>query len=111
MAEKNTDHDWAPQGGEAVATETEKKVKRPQLYRVLLHNDNYTTMEFVVHVLTSIFRHAEPEAVRIMLHVHQQGVGVAGVFTYEIAETKAAKVMQEARQNEFPLRCTVEPAE
>lgn len=111
MAEKDTGHGWESEGGEAVATETEKQVKRPQLYRVLLHNDNYTTMEFVVLVLTSIFHHSDAEAVRIMLHVHQQGVGVAGVFTYEIAETKAAKVMQEARRNEFPLRCTVEPAE
>jgi ATP-dependent Clp protease adaptor protein ClpS len=96
-----------PEGG--VALETDRKVEKPPLYKVLLHNDDYTTMEFVVTVLMTIFHHAEPEAVRIMLHVHQKGVGVAGVYTYEVAETKADKVMRMAREHEFPLRASVEP--
>ena len=94
---------------EAVITETERKVEKPPLYKVLLHNDDYTTMDFVVYILRAIFRHSEAEAFRIMLSVHQRGVGVAGVYTYEVAETKAAKTMRLARKNEFPLLCTVEP--
>lgn len=96
-------------GDEAVATEHDQKVQRPRLFKVLLHNDDYTTMEFVVMVLMTVFHHPEPEAVRIMMHVHQKGVGVAGTYSYEIAETKAAKVTRLARENEFPLRCSVEP--
>jgi ATP-dependent Clp protease adaptor protein ClpS len=91
-----------------VLTETEKKLKKPPLYKVLLHNDDYTTMEFVVYILRAIFRLGESDATRIMLSVHQRGVGVAGVYTYEVAETKAAKAMRLARANEFPLLCTVE---
>jgi len=94
-----------------VATETEKKVKRPHLYKVLLHNDDYTTMEFVVEVLKSVFHLSESDAMAIMLHVHQRGVGVAGVFSYEIAESRANKVMRMAREHEYPLRCSVEPEE
>jgi ATP-dependent Clp protease adaptor protein ClpS len=100
-----------PQGDSAVATETQKKVKRPRLYKVLLHNDDYTTMEFVVFVLTTIFNHDEEKAVQIMLHVHRSGVGVAGVFAYEIAETKVQKTTELAREHEFPLRCSMEPEE
>lgn len=99
-----------PEGEGAVATEVERKVKRPQLYKVLLHNDDYTTMEFVVMVLMTVFHHGEPEAVRIMLQVHQRGIGVAGVYSYEIAETKVAKVARLAKEHEFPLRCSLEPA-
>ena len=77
----------------AVATEIERKVQTPRQYRVLLHNDDYTTMEFVVMVLKTVFHRSEEDAVRIMLHVHQQGLGVAGVYSYEIAETKVRKVM------------------
>jgi len=102
-------HEQQAQGHEDVATETRRKVKRPQLFKVLLHNDDYTTMEFVVLVLMQVFRHTQDEAFRIMMHVHQQGVGTAGVYSFEIAETKAAKVMQMAREHEFPLRCSVEP--
>jgi ATP-dependent Clp protease adaptor protein ClpS len=91
-----------------VVTETKKKVKKPPLYKVLLHNDDYTTMEFVVYVLKTVFHKLEPDAVRIMLAVHHQGVGVAGVYTYEIAEAKLNKVDQLARANEFPLLCTLE---
>ena len=91
-------------------TRTQKKVKQPSLYRVLLHNDDYTTMEFVVHVLQSVFNHEEAEATQIMLHVHRKGIGVAGVFTKEVAETKVEQVHELARSHEFPLRCSLEEA-
>ena len=81
------------------------------MFKVLLHNDDYTTREFVVYVLERIFHHSEAEATRIMLHVHRNGVGVAGVFTREIAETKVHKVERLARQNEYPLVLSMEPAE
>lgn len=88
---------------------TERKVAKPPLYKVLFHNDDYTTMEFVVLVLREIFNHDEAAATRIMLSVHHNGVGVAGVYPREIAETKAEKVMSLARAAEFPLLVTVEP--
>jgi ATP-dependent Clp protease adaptor protein ClpS len=91
-----------------VLTDTRQKVEKPPLFKVLLHNDDYTTMEFVVHVLKTIFHKSDPDAVRIMLAVHRQGVGVAGVYTYEIAETKVNQVMQLAKSHEFPLLCTLE---
>ena len=99
------------EGDAGVVTEkkTEQKTKRPQLYKVLLHNDHYTTMEFVVAVLIGVFHRSESDATSIMLHVHRNGVGVAGVYTREIAETKAAKVTAMAKEAEFPLMCTVEP--
>src|SRR5579864_5545418 len=87
----------------AQKTRTEKKVDKPKLYKVLLHNDDYTTMEFVVAILIQIFHHTEASATNIMLHIHQHGIGVAGVFTYEIAETKVAKVKILAREAEYPL--------
>jgi ATP-dependent Clp protease adaptor protein ClpS len=93
---------------EAVATESETRLEKPPLYKVLIHNDDYTTMEFVVFVLQKVFQHEEAEAVRIMLQVHVQGKGVAGVYTYEIAETKVAEVEALAHAREFPLLCTVE---
>src|SRR5713226_819566 len=93
-----------------VVTETEKKLKKPPLYKVLLHNDDYTTKEFVVQVLQYVFHKEPTEAVQIMLHVHRKGIGVAGVFSYEIAETKVAVVESLARQNEYPLKCTMEEA-
>jgi ATP-dependent Clp protease adaptor protein ClpS len=96
-------------GDTAVIEQVERKVQKPKLFKVLLHNDDYTTMEFVVMVLMSIFHHGEPDAVQIMLHVHQSGMGVAGVYSYEIAETKSAKVTELARQHEYPLRCSIEP--
>ncbi len=91
-----------------VLTETKKKVKKPPLYKVLLHNDDYTTMEFVVYILKAVFHRQDADAFRIMMAVHQQGIGVAGVFTYEIAEAKCNKVIQLARANDFPLLCTME---
>lgn len=78
------------------------------MYKVLMLNDDYTPMEFVIHVLERFFRKSHDEATQIMLHVHRRGVGVCGVFTYEVAETKVAQVMDMARQNQHPLQCTME---
>ena len=94
--------------GTAVITKTKTQTKRPNLYRVLILNDDYTPMEFVVHVLERYFHKNRDEATRIMWHVHQKGVGVCGVFTYEVAETKVAQVMDLARQNQHPLQCRME---
>ena len=94
--------------GTAVITRTKAKTKKPSLYRVLILNDDYTPMEFVVHVLERFFQKNREEATRIMLHVHRRGVGVCGVFTYEVAETKVTQVMDLARQNQHPLQCTIE---
>ena len=93
-----------------VVTETEKKLKPPPMYKVLLHNDDYTTMEFVVEILQAVFQRSHTEATQIMLHVHRTGIGVAGVYTYEVAETKVAIVDEMARRHEFPLKCTMEEA-
>jgi ATP-dependent Clp protease adaptor protein ClpS len=93
---------------EAVVTESETRLKRPPLYQVVLHNDDFTTMEFVVYVLQNVFQRSETDAFRIMLQVHLEGVGVAGVYTYEIAEMKVAKATEMAQANEFPLLCTIE---
>jgi ATP-dependent Clp protease adaptor protein ClpS len=93
-----------------VVTEREKKLAPPAMYKVLLHNDDYTTMEFVVHVLQEVFHRSPAEATQIMLHVHRNGIGVAGVYTYELAETKVAIVEAMARQHEYPLKCTLEEA-
>jgi ATP-dependent Clp protease adaptor protein ClpS len=99
--------------GEAVDTITEKKSKleKPKLYKVLLHNDDFTTMDFVVWILKYVFHHNEAAAVSIMLNVHQQGVGVAGIYPYEIAEMKRQKTLNLARANEFPLLVTVEESD
>lgn len=90
-------------------TRSRAKPKMPRLYKVLLHNDHYTTMEFVVFVLQRVFRKPEAEAQAIMLAVHRQGVGVAGVYTRDIAETKAVQAKGLAEREGFPLRCTTEP--
>lgn len=93
-----------------VAIETARpRLKRPPLYRVLLLNDDYTTMEFVVKVLQSIFSHSEEKAAQIMMHVHQKGAGICGIYTREIAESKVEQVLAYAQQNEHPLQCTMEP--
>ncbi|GAB4265493.1 MAG: ATP-dependent Clp protease adapter ClpS [Deferrisomatales bacterium] len=110
MADRRDRRDDALQGNQLVLPDTRRKVKRPRLYKVLLHNDDYTTMEFVVHVLITVFHRSETDAVRIMLSVHKQGIGVAGIYPREIAESRIAKVTRLARQHEFPLRCTMEPA-
>jgi ATP-dependent Clp protease adaptor protein ClpS len=96
--------------GHAVVEETESatRLERPPLYKVLLHNDDFTTMEFVVFILQTVFSHGESEALQIMLNVHRQGIGVAGVFTYEVAEMKVDRVTSLAQANEFPLLCTMD---
>jgi ATP-dependent Clp protease adaptor protein ClpS len=91
-----------------VVVRTRPKTKKPSMYKVLMLNDDYTPMEFVVHVLERFFNKNREEATRIMLHVHQKGVGVCGVFTYEIAETKVNQVMDFARRHQHPLQCTLE---
>jgi len=95
--------------GVATEQETRQKVEQPRLYKVLLHNDNYTTMEFVVLILMSVFRKGEAEAVQIMLDVHRKGIGVAGIYQREIAETKVQRVAHLAQEAQFPLMCTMEP--
>ena len=100
---------WAPQEEAAVATRNRQEVRRPRLFRVLMHNDDYTTMEFVVVVLMTVFHHSEPSAVSVMMRVHQKGVGLAGVYPYEVAEARLQKVTRLAREHEFPLRCSMEP--
>ena len=98
-------------GGQVgVATKTRAKAKKPSMYKVLMLNDDYTPMEFVVMVLKRFFRMDLEQATRVMLHVHQKGVGVCGVFPYEVAETKVNQVMDFARQNQHPLQCTLEKA-
>jgi ATP-dependent Clp protease adaptor protein ClpS len=94
--------------GTAIVTQTKTKTQKPSMYRVLILNDDYTPMEFVTYVLERFFNKSRETALRIMLHVHQNGVGVCGVFTYEVAETKVTQVMDLARQNQHPLQCTIE---
>ncbi|MBP6819561.1 ATP-dependent Clp protease adapter ClpS [Ferrovibrio sp. MS7] len=91
-----------------VVTKTKPKTQKPPMYKVLLLNDDYTPMEFVVHVLERFFNKPREEATQIMLHVHQKGVGICGVFTYEVAETKVTQVVDFARQHQHPLQCTME---
>jgi ATP-dependent Clp protease adaptor protein ClpS len=106
--------DGTPAGGGqdqlGVATKTRTKPKKPSQFKVLLLNDDYTPMEFVVLVLKRFFNMNLEQATRVMLHVHQKGVGVCGVFPYEIAETKVNQVMDFAKQNQHPLQCTLEKA-
>jgi ATP-dependent Clp protease adaptor protein ClpS len=98
------------QGQVGLATRTRAKAKKPRQYKVLMLNDDYTPMEFVVMVLKRFFRMDLEQATRVMLHVHQKGVGVCGVFPYEVAETKVNQVMDFARENQHPLQCTLEKA-
>jgi len=103
-------HRWTEeQGGVAVEKETRQKLDKPRMFKVLLHNDNYTTMEFVVYILIGVFHKPEPEAVQIMLDVHRKGLGMVGAYPREIAETKVVRVIELAREAEFPLMCTMEP--
>lgn len=94
--------------GTAVVTKTKTVTKRPNLYRVLLLNDDYTPMEFVIHVVERFFQKNREEATRIMLHVHHHGVGECGIYTYEVAETKVTQVMDFARKHQHPLQCVME---
>ena len=102
MSRKERDYE------DLVVTDEKTKVEERPLYKVLLHNDDYTSMEFVVLLLEKVFHKSTAEATRIMLNVHQHGAGVAGVYLKEIAETKAAIVHDLAQKNEFPLRCSIE---
>ena len=97
-------------GQTGIATKTRSKSKKPSQYKVLMLNDDYTPMEFVVLVLKRFFRMDLEQATRVMLHVHQRGVGVCGIFPYEVAETKVNQVMDFARTNQHPLQCTLEKA-
>ncbi len=94
--------------GTAVITKTKPQTKRPSLYRVLILNDDYTPMEFVVHVLERFFNKDREAATRIMLHVHNHGIGECGIYTYEVAETKVTQVMDFARKHQHPLQCVME---
>jgi ATP-dependent Clp protease adaptor protein ClpS len=94
--------------GTGVIVQPKPKTKKPSMYKVLMLNDDYTPMEFVVHILERFFNKNRQEATRIMLHVHRRGVGVCGVYTYEVAETKVTQVMDFARQHQHPLQCTLE---
>src|SRR3546814_5185208 len=106
MADKDDGAPGTP--GVGIATRTRAKAKKPSMYKVLLLNDDYTPMEFVVMVLQRFFNMDIEQATQVMLHVHQQGVGVCGVFSYEVAETKVNQVMDAARQNQHPLQCRSE---
>lgn len=99
----------APASGQTrPASAARAETRQPPLYKVLMHNDDYTTMEFVVEVLEAVFRKPPTEANRIMLHIHFKGVGMCGVFPYEVAETKVARVHAMARTQGYPLRCTLD---
>ena len=106
MSNKNGQGGNGPSTG--LITKAKPKTKRPSLYKVFLLNDDYTPMEFVVHVLERFFNKSREEATTIMLHVHRNGVGMCGVFTFEVAETKVANVMDFARRHQHPLQCTME---
>jgi ATP-dependent Clp protease adaptor protein ClpS len=93
-----------------VAVQSRVRAKKPSLYKVIMLNDDYTPMEFVIMVLERFFNKNQEEATQIMLHVHQKGVGVCGVFTYEVAETKVTQVMDMAKEHQHPLQCTLEKA-
>jgi ATP-dependent Clp protease adaptor protein ClpS len=94
--------------GTGVLTQTKAKTKKPALYKVLMLNDDYTPMEFVIHTLQRFFKMSVEQATQVMLHVHQRGVGVCGIFTYEVAETKVNQVVEFARKHQHPLQCTME---
>lgn len=105
-----SDGDATKTGDPHVIEETQEDVKEPDMYKVLLHNDHYTTMEFVVEVLRVVFHKSILDATKIMLDVHRKGVGLVGMYTYDVAQTKAGRVVEMAKKREFPLRCTVEKA-
>jgi ATP-dependent Clp protease adaptor protein ClpS len=110
MASDDRSSDEGRGTGVGVATRTRSKTKKPQPYKVLMLNDDYTPMEFVVLCLQRFFRMSLEDATRVMLHVHQKGVGVCGIFSYEGAETKVTQVMDFARSQQHPLQCTLEKA-
>ncbi len=99
---------YDPEVEESISSETDKEVEEPPMYKVMLLNDDYTTMEFVVEILTYVFQKSSEEATRIMLNVHRSGLGICGVYPYEVAETKVDTVENLARENGFPLKCIME---
>ena len=101
-------NEYSPEVEEEVTDETKDEVREPSMFRVLLHNDDYTTMEFVVEILIIVFNKSPEEAVEIMLNVHRKGIGICGVYTYEVSETKVNTVHVLAREKGFPLKCTME---
>ena len=106
--ENDSMNEYDPALEEEILSETRDKIDEPFMYKVLLHNDDYTTMEFVVEILMLVFKKSPEEAVKIMLNVHHKGIGVCGVYPYEISETKVKTVESLARENGFPLKCTME---
>jgi len=105
MSRKQPDHESVVE--KDLKTIEKPKLKRPDRHEVLLHNDDYTTQEFVVHVLVRFFHHGSARAQEIMMHVHSRGIGVAGTYTYDVAETKATQTVRYARENEMPLQCSI----
>ena len=105
---QNNEQDSGDELERGIAVKSRPKTKKPSMYKVLMLNDDYTPMEFVIYVLESFFSMSHDEATQVMLHVHQKGVGICGVFTYEIAETKVNQTMDLAQKNEHPLQCTIE---
>ena len=105
---RREDGDGNDEGRTGALTLTRVRTKKPSMYKVLMLNDDYTPMEFVVDVLQHIFQKSQEEATQIMLHVHQKGVGICGVYTYEVAETKVTQTVDYARKNQHPLQCTLE---
>jgi ATP-dependent Clp protease adaptor protein ClpS len=106
--DRDAGEDYEGGAGTGVATKTRPKTRKPSLYKVLMLNDDYTPMEFVIYVLERFFGKSREEATQIMLHVHNRGVGICGVYTYEVAETKATQVMDLARKEGHPLQCKLE---
>ena len=104
----NDDTGGSGKSGTGIVTKTRPKTKKPSLYKVLLLNDDYTPMEFVTHILENIFGKTGEEAFEVMLHVHRHGVGICGLFTFEVAETKVTQVIEFARRHQHPLQCTME---
>ena len=108
MGNEGLDDKQGNNSGTGVVLDSKPKTKKPSMYRVVMLNDDYTPMEFVVMVLERVFSKANEEAIKIMLHVHQKGVGVCGVYTFEVAETKVGQVMELAKEHQHPLQCTLE---
>ncbi len=111
MATKHRPHQGDSDTGVATETKRKEQLKKPPLFRVLFHNDNYTTMEFVIFVLQTVFNKSETDSMLIMLNVHRTGLGVAGVYTKDVAETKVAKTHAMAKEAEYPLKLSIEPEE
>lgn len=99
---------YSPEAEEEISSETVEDIQEPPMYKVLLHNDDYTTMDFVVEILMYVFNKAPETAMQIMLNVHERGVGICGVYTYEVAETKVDTAHKLAREHGFPLKCSME---